>query len=146
MAKKQRPATPRPAERTKPPAKRPVLGGLDVAVGLLLLGGIWIALPARWWPIDVFGSLLAVGFVGAGVGFILGQPWSRRAGLAVASVACAAGVALVTALAFTASYLSGLYGPVGSGGALLLIVVAVLIVPYLVVFPAAQLYALASDR
>jgi hypothetical protein len=132
--------------KKRPPLKRPVLGGIDVATGLLLLGGVWIALPARWWPIDLAGSVIALAFIACGVGFILGTPWARKAGLWVAGVATVTGVGLVTALAFTASYLSGLYGPVGSGGALLLIVVAALLVPYLVVFPAAQLYALASDR
>jgi hypothetical protein len=132
--------------KKRPSLKRPVLGGIDVASGLLLLGGVWIALPARWWPIDLAGSVLALAFIACGVGFILGKPWAHKAGLWVAGVATVAGVGLVTALAFTASYLSGLYGPVGSGGALLLIVVAALLVPYLVVFPAAQLYALASDR
>jgi len=126
----------------KPQGRHPVLGGIDVFVGLLVLGGIWIALPARWWPVDVFGSALAVALLTSGVALFLGVPWARHVGIIIGVVALSAGAVLVTALAFTASYLSGLYGPVGGGGALLLAAVAVMIVPYLVVFPAAQLFVL----
>jgi hypothetical protein len=56
-----------------------------------------------------------------------------------AAFALALGLALVTWLALTASWLSGVYGPVGRGGALLLAFVAALALPYLVVLPAVQL-------
>ena len=52
------------------------------------------------------------------------------------------GALLCTALAFTSAHISGLYGPVGMGGALLLGAVALLLVPYLVLVPALQLWAL----
>ena len=59
-----------------------------------------------------------------------------------------AGAATVTTLASTAGYLAGLYGPVGRGGALILGVVALLVLPYLVLLPLAQVYVLArtSER
>ena len=60
----------------------------------------------------------------------------------VAAVALAVGLLLVAALAYTAGSLRGMYGPVGQGGSVILFVAALLFVPYLVVFPAAQLYAL----
>ena len=47
-----------------------------------------------------------------------------------------------TLLAVTASHLAGLYGPVGRGGALILAVVGLLVVPYLVLLPVAQLVTL----
>ena len=61
-----------------------------------------------------------------------------------AALALAFGVALVTTLALTASWLSGVYGPVGRSGALLLTLVAALALPYLVVLPAAELLWLRS--
>ena len=49
------------------------------------------------------------------------------------------GLLLVGALAISASFLMGIYGPVGRGGAVILVLVAALAVPYLVVAPALQL-------
>ncbi len=122
------------------PTKHPIVGGIDIGIGLGLLFAIWGLLPARWWPVDVLGSVLAVALLVAGAALCLGLPWARRAGVVTSMVTLAAGTGLSTALAFTASYLSGLYGPVGKGGALILVVVAALVVPYLVALPTAQLY------
>jgi len=54
-------------------------------------------------------------------------------------VALALGLFLVSVLAVTASWLSGVYGPVGAGGAIILTLVAVLALPYLVVLPVVEL-------
>ena len=130
------------SETLTPRARHPWLGGADLLVGALLLGGVWVALPARWWPVDVVGTLLGAAFVVTGVGLLVGAPWSERAGVLVGRVALAVGLALVTLLAVTASHLAGLYGPVGRGGALILAVVGLLVVPYLVLLPVAQLVTL----
>ena len=45
------------------------------------------------------------------------------------------GLLLVGTLAVTVSYLRGIYGPVGRGGALILTLVTALVLPYLVVLP-----------
>ena len=120
----------------------PLMGGLDVLVAALLLTAVWGLLPARWWPVDVGATLLATLLAVAGLGLLTGQRWAPRVGRWVAGVALAVGLGLVTALAITAGNLAGLYGPVGLGGAAILAAVALLLVPYLVVFPAAQLYFL----
>lgn len=118
------------------------IGIADLIVGLLALGAIWVLLPARWWPVDVFGTLLALAFLGSGFGLIRATPWAERVARVVGVVALACGSTLVTALAITAGWLSGLYGPVGGGGALILAAVAALLVPYLVLFPAAQVFVM----
>ncbi len=130
------------SETLTPRARHPWLGGADLLVGALLLGGVWVALPARWWPVDVVGTLLGAAFVVTGVGLVIGAPWAERAGVLTGRVALALGLSLVTLLAVTASHLAGLYGPVGRGGALILAVVGLLVVPYLVLLPVAQLVAL----
>jgi hypothetical protein len=61
-------------------------------------------------------------------------------------VALALGLFLVTVLAVTASWLSGVYGPVGAGGALILTLVAVMALPYLVVLPVVELVWLRPAR
>lgn len=123
-----------------------LLGGVDVALAVLLLFMIWVALPARWWPVDVIGSALAVLLGASGYGLIAGTAWSRRVAIVAGWVALGIGAALFTALAFTASHVAGLYGPVGQGGALILFTVSLLVLPYLVALPAAQLFVLARRR
>ena len=122
--------------------RRRVLGAIDIGLGLLLLLMIWVGLPARWWPVDVIGTALAVLLGVAGGGLWAGTPWAHRVGLIAGGVALAIGAALFTGLAFTASHVAGLYGPVGQGGALILFTVALLVLPYLVALPAAQLFVL----
>ena len=56
------------------------------------------------------------------------------------------GLALVTTLALTVSYLAGIYGPVGRGGALILGLAAALGIPYVIALPAAQLVWLGRWR
>ncbi len=132
------------SEPAQPTVRHPWLGAADLFVGAGTLGGIWVALPARWWPVDVGGTLLATLFVVSGFGLLTGAPWSRRVGVAVGAVTLAMGLALVTAIALSASQLAGLYGPVGRGGALILAVVGLLVTPYLVMLPVAQLVTLRS--
>lgn len=122
--------------------KHPILGGADIFVAVLILIAIWAGLPARWWPMDVVGTLLAIMYGVIGGALVRGLPWAERAGKIAGAVGLAIGLLLVTALALTASHLSGLYGPVGAGGAVLLITIALLVLPYLVLLPAAQLWAL----
>ena len=123
--------------------RRPLLGVADLSVGLLVVIGVWIALPTRWWLVDVVGSLIAVALFVSGVGLVTGAPWARRVGMAVGGTVAGVGAATVTALAVSAGYLAGLYGPVGQGGALILGFVLLLVLPYLVIFPALQVYVLA---
>ena len=142
MAERRRKKGARASKGATIGVRRPVLGGMDIALGLLILFMIWVGLPARWWPVDVVGSLLAVLLGAAGVGFVRGTPWAHRLGVIAGATALGIGLLLTTALAFTASHVAGLYGPVGQGGALILFVVALLVLPYLVALPAAQLFVL----
>ena len=54
---------------------------VQLLVGGLLLIGIWVLLPARYWPIDVLGSALALLQIGAAAGLLarctLGRAGSR---------------------------------------------------------------------
>jgi hypothetical protein len=73
------------------------------------------------------------------VGLFLDKPWAERALRVAAGALLVVGLALVAGLALTASYLIGIYGPVGRGGAIILVLVAALVLPYLVVLPLAEL-------
>ncbi|MGD0676163.1 MAG: hypothetical protein ABSC94_12130 [Polyangiaceae bacterium] len=115
------------------------LAATDFATAALIGCGVFVALPIRWFPVDVVAVLLAALELLSGVALIGRLRWSLRFSAFVAATALGIGLVLVTTLAVTASWLSGVYGPVGRGGALILVLVAALTLPYLVAIPAAKL-------
>jgi hypothetical protein len=137
------------AEPNETARKRTVaiaFGAVDVISAILLFIGVFEALPARYWLVDSGAALLIALFAAAGAGLLADTPWARRAALAASIASLALGLLLVTTLALTASYLSGIYGPVGRGGALILGLIAALALPYLVAIPLAQLAWLGRAR
>jgi hypothetical protein len=116
-----------------------VFGAIDLLAALVVGVGVFVGLPARWWVVDVPAAILVLLLGAAGVGLVLRKPWGERVARVASMVTLALGLLLVGTLAFTASYLSGIYGPVGLGGAVILALVAALALPYLVALPAAQL-------
>ncbi len=125
--------------RTLPRSAALVLGTLDLVSGALVAFGVFVALPARWWPVDGAAAVLATLEVVSGLGLLLGARWSAPVARASAAVALALGLAAVSILAVTATWLSSVYGPVGRGGGIVLALVALLAIPYLVALPVAQL-------
>ena len=89
-------------------------------LGVVLLAGIWLALPARYLLVDLLGTLLALAAFAAAVGIFTHKPWALPVARAVAWVELVAGTLTVSALAWSAAALSGSYGPVGDGGAVLM--------------------------
>jgi hypothetical protein len=114
-------------------------GAADVLTGGLVAVGVFVGLPARWWPVDVGAGLLAGLDVAAGVALLFGVRWAPHLVRAACGVALALGLFTVTVGAVTAAWLTGVYGPVGKGGALILALVAALVLPYTVALPLAQL-------
>ena len=112
---------------------------MQLAVALLLVIGIWLGLPARYALVDVLGTGVAALYAIAAAGLLSGAKWGRSLAGVASYVALTLGAVTVTLLAMSAAHLAGLYGPVGSGGALLLGTVALLVLPYLVALPAVQL-------
>jgi hypothetical protein len=123
-----------------------VFGVADVLTALLVAAGVFMGLPARWAPVDVAAGLLAALKLGSGGSLLARAPWAERLATVAAAFALVVGLGLVTALALTASWLAGIYGPVGRGGALILALVAALVLPYLVVLPAVELVCLSERR
>ena len=116
-----------------------VFGIADLLTAAVVGAGVFVALPARWSPVDWAAvALIALEFA-AGAGLVTRMTWAERMARAAAAVALACGLFAVTVLAVTASWLSGVYGPVGAGGAIILALVALLALPYLVVLPVVQL-------
>lgn len=131
--------------RTMAPARNHVVvGATQISVALLLAVGVWVALPARWWPVDVAGTLLAVLCGAGGGGLLAARSWGPRVARLAAWVVLAAGSLTVSALALTVAQLWGLYGAVGSGGGVLMGTIAALVLPYLVGLPALWLAGLGA--
>jgi len=117
---------------------RMLFGIADILTALLVAFGTFVALPTRWLPVDAAACVLVALELVSGAGLLLRAPWGPRASSAVAAVALVVGLTVVTTLALTASWLAGVYGAVGSGGAIILTLVAALLLPYLVVLPAVK--------
>jgi hypothetical protein len=116
-----------------------VFGVADLVTAALVLYGVFVALPARWWPVDAAGAGLGALELAAGAALLSRHGRAGALARAASAVALALGLFTVTLLAVTASWLSGVYGPVGAGGAIILGLVAALALPYLVVLPVVQL-------
>jgi hypothetical protein len=116
-----------------------LFGAVDLVTAFLLYYGVFHGLPARYWLVDGGAVLLIALFGVAGGGLVAGTRWAPRAALAASVTSIVLGLLLVTTLALTASYLSGIYGAVGRGGAMILGLIAALALPYLVALPLAQL-------
>jgi hypothetical protein len=111
----------------------------QLLLSLLLLGGVWLALPARWLWIDVPTTLLALAAGAIAVALLLRAPWAVRCARVLLWAELAFGTLIVTLLALSIAQLAGSYGPVGAGGAALMGTIALLVLPYLVALPALQL-------
>jgi hypothetical protein len=116
-----------------------LFGIADILTALLVAFATFVALPTRWMPVDAIAVVLVALELLSGAALLLRAPWAVRLASAVAAVALAVGLTLVTSLGLTASWLAGVYGAVGSGGAIILTLVAALLLPYLVVLPAVKL-------
>jgi hypothetical protein len=113
---------------------------VSLSTAALLFVGVFVGLPARWWPVDAGTVLLVVLELAAGLGLITGARWGVLVARIAGATALFLGLVAVTLLAVTASWLGGVYGPVGKGGAVVLGLVAALVLPYCVLLPAVQLW------
>jgi hypothetical protein len=136
-----------PLSRHAPTLPEALAFGLaNLLTAALLLFGVFVGLPARWWPVDIAAATLSALEVVSGVGLLRRTAWAVRAAISASAVALALGLLLVTLLATTASWLSGVYGPVGRGGSIVLVLVAALALPYVVVLPSIELVWLRARR
>jgi hypothetical protein len=122
-----------------------VLGTIDVLTAALVVFGVFMALPARWWPVDCVAAALAGLEVVSAIGLFAGAVWAVWVARVAAAVALGIGLLAVSVLAVTASWLGGVYGPVGRGGSIVLALTAALALPYLVGLPILQLLSLAPS-
>lgn len=114
-------------------------GITNVFVALTAYLGIFHGLPSRWAPVDVLGVAVIALMASSGIGLVANRRGADMLARAAALVVLAIGMVLFAALVLTASWLGGVYGPVGKGGALIFFLVAAMVLPYGIVIPAAEL-------
>lgn len=121
-------------------------GIANLFVAVLAYGGIFRGLPSRWLPVDLAGVVVIALMASSGLALVL----DRRGALPLARVAAfvvlGIGMLLFAALVLTASWLAGVYGPIGRGGAAIFALVAALVLPYTIVVPAAELLWIGALR
>jgi hypothetical protein len=114
-------------------------GAANLFTAVLVYAGVFRGLPTRWAPVDV-GAVVVIALSAASGLALLAD---RRGAVALARVSSivvlALGMIVFAALVLTASWLAGVYGPVGRGGALVFFLVAAMVLPYAIVVPAAEL-------
>ncbi|MBS2019593.1 MAG: hypothetical protein JST00_42420 [Deltaproteobacteria bacterium] len=120
-------------------AARLGFGIANLLVSALVAWGVFRGLPTRWWLVDG-GAVIVVALLGSsGAALVSDHRLKETLTRLASAVSLVIGLALFATLAITASWLSGVYGPIGRGGAAVFMLVAALVLPYLVVLPAVEL-------
>lgn len=114
-------------------------GAANLAVAAFVLVGVFRFLPARWWLVDSFAVVVALLLGGSGAALLAKARFAEQLARLASGVVLVIGLLLVTALVTTAGWISGVYGQVGASGAIIFGLVAALVLPYVVVLPAATL-------
>jgi hypothetical protein len=114
-------------------------GVLNLAVAALVAWGVARGLPTRWWVVDTGATVVVALMAASGLALLADHRLKETITRVAAVVVFALGLSVFAVLALTASWLYGVYGPVGKGGAALFTLVALLVLPYLVVLPAVLL-------
>lgn len=113
------------------------IGNLTLAILMLL--GVFIALPVRWWMVDLPTIALAALLGISAIGLTIESPWRLPLLRISASVCLALGMLAAMAIGLSAAFLSGTHGNLGRSGALVMALVIALLFPYLFIYPSAQL-------
>lgn len=114
-------------------------GVTNIVVALAFLGGVFKLLPTRWWVVDGGCLVMALLFGASGVTLLRSMAPAEKITRLAAIVVLVMGMALTTALFGTAGWISGVYGSVGAGGAIIFALVGAMVLPYVIVLPAAEL-------
>lgn len=115
------------------------VGVLNLGVAALVAWCVFRGLPTRWWVVDTGGAAVVGLMAASGLALLADHRRKEAITRVAATVVFVLGLTVFAMLALTASWLTGVYGPIGKGGAAIFALVALLVLPYLVVLPAALL-------
>ena len=114
-------------------------GVINAIVAGLVAWGVFRGLPTRWWLVDSGALVVTISMAASALALLANHRRAEAITRIAAALTLVLGLALFATLALTASWLYGVYGPVGKGGAALFVLVGFLVLPYLVVLPAVLL-------
>lgn len=115
-------------------------------VPALVLGvGCW-ALPLRWWLMDISISVVVLALLVTSAVSLSNERLAPRLLRGAAIALLVLGLALVSAFALSVAFLSGVHGPFGAFGMILMALVVVLLLPYAVIYPCIELWWLHQLR
>jgi len=97
-------------------------------------------------PVDVPLVLIAALLTGSGAALLYGVRQGPMLARVASAVTLVVGLAFLTALLWTASYLKGIYGDLGRGASAFFTLIVFTVLPYLVVYPAVALLLLRPPR
>lgn len=122
-------------------SRKPRLGfGVTNLVVAVIVGlGVFRGLPARWLPLDIPAAIVVLLLAASGVTLLLNHARAPQITRIAGIFTLACGLVLFAMLVITASWLSGIYGTSGKGFGAIYGLIALLVLPYLVVYPAALL-------
>ena len=121
-------------------------GILNLSAAFLAYMGVFHGLPTRWMPVDVPAVVVIALMAASGIALAANRRGGERLARLASILVLAVGMLLFAALVLTASWLAGVYGPVGRGGAMIFGLVAALVLPYAILLPAAELLWLGLPR
>ncbi len=114
-------------------------GIANLVVAAAVLAGVFRLLPTRWWVVDLGAVVISLLLASSGIALLRKLAIAETLTRIASAIVLALGLALVTAIFATAGWISGVYGQVGAGGAVIFGLVGALVLPYVVVFPAVEL-------
>lgn len=116
-------------------AKRLLTSALLFLYAAMVLGSVFVLLPARWLPVDLPSGIAGGLALLACLSLLISPDVGQRLAKWACYVAMVYGMSFVAIASFTAADLAGRYGPVGLGGAVVLAIVAALLFAYSVGMP-----------
>lgn len=120
-------------------APRVGFGVLNGLVAALVAWGVFRGLPTRWWVVDSGAAVVVALMTASALALLADHRLAEAITRVAAAVVLVLGLGVFAALVLTASWLHGVYGPVGKGGSAIFALVALLVLPYIVVLPAVLL-------
>lgn len=104
-----------------------------------VLGGGGISLPMRFWLVDGLVGITVLTLIVTSA-LVFARPALAQLALRIGAwVLLVLGSAIVALFALSFAFLVGVHGPFGAFGSLLMVLVLLLLIPYVLVYPAIEL-------
>jgi hypothetical protein len=114
-------------------------GALDLAFAALYAWAGFVFVPGRSTAFNLTLALVCALLAAAGAGLVAGARWGRAVAVAASALLLAFAVVVIAGLVASSAYLSGIYGSLGQGMSVLVLLAAALVVEAFALLPLFQL-------